>query len=234
MPAADRREIVMKKMRFLPAAGAALLAAGAIGSAQAADVNLTSWAFGSGQTVNVSAPTYNGQAGGFKGTLSNAGIFNSANFITYCVELAESFSLGSGTMTGYSIVSGGSYAGWGANASTITSKLAKLMTYAYSNPTFVDTSAESGSLQLAIWNAIYDTDTSLGGGTFKNTANTGINALANSFLANSASMAAQYNVFVLTKAGSQDFLLLQRVPTPGSLALAALALGLAWRVRRRA
>jgi hypothetical protein len=224
---------------LLPTLGAAVLAAAGFGSAQAADINLTGWAFGSGQSVSVAVPTYNGQAGGFVGQLSNAGIFNSNNFITYCVELTESFSLPS-AMTGFSIVSGASYAHWnnqngsGNTSASVASKIGKLMTYAYSNPTFVDSSAESGSLQLAIWNTIYDNDSTLGSGLFKNTANTGINTWANTMLTSSASVTAQYNVFVLTKAGSQDFLLLQRVPAPASLALAGLALALLWQSRRRA
>jgi hypothetical protein len=233
----------MTSNRFLSTLGAALLATCCMGSAQAADINLTGWAFGSGQSVNVSVPTYNGSAGGFAGQLSNAGIFNNANFITYCVELTESFSL-PGNLTGYSIVSGASYGHWnnqnatGQTSAQVATKIAKLMTYAYSNPTFVDSSLESGSMQLAIWNAIYDNDTTLdtyAGAKFSNTSGVaGLNAGANSLLSNSASVNSQYNVFVLTKAGSQDFLLLQRVPTPASLALAGLALALLWQTRRRA
>jgi hypothetical protein len=217
----------MSQRRLLSFAAVALGGA-LLAPAQAADINMTGWAFGSGQTVNVTAPTYNGQAGGFKGQLTNAGVFNTANLITYCVELTQSFSLPS-FMTGYSIVSGNSYFGAG-----VSSTLGKLMTYAYSNPSFVDTSAESGSLQLAIWNAIYDTDSTLATGAFKNTANLGINTLANSFLANAATTTSVYNVFVLKKEGSQDFILLQAVPAPASLALAALALAaLAASSRRR-
>jgi hypothetical protein len=232
----------MSTQRLLPTLGGGLLAAASLGSAQAADINLTGWAFGSGQTVNVSVPTYSGQAGGFTGQLSNAGIFNNANFITYCVELTESFSL-PGNLTGYSIVSGASYGHWnnqnatGNTSAGVASKIAKLMTYVMADPTRVDTSAESGSLQLAIWNSIYDNDSTLttyAGAKFSNTANTSINTKANSFLANSAAVTAQYNVFVLTKAGSQDFLLLQRVPAPASLALAGLALAMLWQSRRRA
>lgn len=218
----------MNAKRLIPSLAAAALV-GSVGSVQAADINMTGWAFGAGHAVNVAVPTYNGQGGAFKGVLSNAGVFNNTNFITYCVELTESFSLPS-NMTGFSIVSGASYF-----AGSIASKLGKLMTYAYSNPTLVDSVIESGALQLAIWNTIYDTDSLLGVGTFKNTSDVGgVNAIANSFLANAAATTSIYNVLVLTKQGTQDFILLQRVPTPGSLALAALAMGLLWGVRRRA
>lgn len=204
---------------------------------QAADINMTGWAFGAGHSVNVAVPTYNGQAGAFAGTLTNAGIYNNANLITYCVELTESFSLPS-LMTGFSIVGGTSYTGWGATLAqrtAVTNKIGKLMTYAYSNPTLVDSVIESGALQLAIWNAIYDSDNTLfAGGSFTNTSNVaGVNTIANSFISNSLAVTSQYNVLVLSKTGTQDFLLLQRIPTPASLALTGLALALLWGSRRR-
>ncbi|MCE2914587.1 MAG: thioester domain-containing protein [Rubrivivax sp.] len=217
----------MSQSRLLATASAAVLGAAMLAPAHAADINMTGWAFGTGQSVNVAAPTYNGQAGAFKGVLTNAGVFNNANLITYCVELGESFALPS-NMTGYSVMSGASYF-----AAGVAAKLGKLMTYAYSNPTFVDNSAESGSLQLAIWNTIYDNDLTLGGGAFKNTTNVGINALADSFLSNAVATTTKFNVYVLRKVGSQDFLLLQAVPAPASLALAALGLAALGATSRR-
>ena len=89
-------------------------------------------------------------------------------------------------------------------------------------------------MQLAIWNIIYDQDLSLSGGSFRDTSSFG--TYAGQLLAASSSLLdSAVDVFVLRKAGSQDFLLTrartppqgQTVPEPGSLWLALAALA-AW------
>ena len=209
---------------------AALALAAACLSAQAASVTLTDWAFGSGNTVN--STMYKGAAGGFTGSLSGAGAFDSTPFTTYCVELTEFFSFGSTAMTDYNLVSGNSYFG-----NTKATALGKLMTYVSLNPTQVDTAAESTSLQLAIWNIVYDTDYSVSTASiFRDVS--AYAAQANVLLAGAQSVSSSlYNVFALRKDGSQDFLLTQlrntddgsttssSVPEPGSAALALLAIG---------
>ena len=101
----------------------------------------------------------------------------------------------------------------------------------------VDSAAESTSLQLAIWNIVYENDLSLATtGSFADTSAHG--PYATSLLALSARQAPTQNVFVLKSASSQDQLLWRsmrpgepsnatngQVPEPMTLALVAAALG---------
>jgi Thioester domain len=227
--------------------GVAALLGGVVMASQAATMTLNTWTFGSGNAVNVSAPTYNGQGGGFSGTLSGAGVPFDGAIKSYCVEVGEFFNFGTAYNT-YNVVTSVSYFG----ASKALS-LAKLLTYA--NPLVsgaADKDYASTALQLAIWNTVYDTDLSLSAGTFKNTSDAGLNTLATSFLTGATSAVNNLQLFVLSSgkpllptAGQQDQLIWLdgggpsggNVPEPTSLALAfgALgALGFATTRRRRA
>jgi hypothetical protein len=212
---------------------------GAAALAQAGTVTLTGWTFGNGHAINVATPSHNGQAGGFEGSLSGFGApFDSTSFETYCVELTQQFHLPSGPMTGYSILTPAAYfAGlgeWAPDPAPIANRIGQLMTYVNANPLAVNSSGESTSLQLAIWNAIYDDDDDLSTGAFRDTTS-GYGTYATTLLANSASTISKLNVFVLANGRSQDFLVTtNRVPEPGTLALAAAGFaGLGFTARRR-
>lgn len=238
---------------------ATALAVGAAG-AQASTTTLNQWTWGNGNSVNATAPAYGGVAGGFTGTLAGSEISGLDGAIdTYCIELTEHFGFGN-AYSNYTTLAASTY--FAADASKVTA-LGKLISYVYGNSLFTSTAATyrddlSTSLQLAIWNIIYDTDTTLSGGSFSDSSTyrlgTSNFAGANALLAGSqvASQAVSYDLYVLssgnpygTAAGNQDQLFWRlrtggstggdpgTVPEPASLGLAALALGAAAAVRRR-
>lgn len=223
----------MKTFSKLLVSSIALAAMASAGAAEvvidpAVTVKLSSWTYGSGNAVSVSTPTFGGEAGGFKGALSNAGVYNNASFETYCVELGQTFSFGV-PYGDYKIIQGDTYSQWAGNPIT-ADRIGKLMTY-------VDTlgplnAATSTGVQLAIWELIYETNIdkngngySLTSGSFKNAFDTNSSTtFANTLFTGALATTSLYKVDVLKNDGHQDFLILTAVPEPEGYALALAAL----------
>jgi hypothetical protein len=205
-------------------AGAALLAAA---GAQAGPVTVQFnsspvWTFSTGNSVKSYFPTnqyYGGQAGGFSGTV------NGVPVLMYCVELTQQFSPGS-TYT-FNDLEGSTYF---TAADNKADKLGRLLSYVFNN-NLITTSAASTSLQLAIWNVVYDTDYNVGTGAYWDTS--GYAANATTWLGASTSYANSYNESVFKSGTNQDQLHWNKVPEPASLMLALVALGIVGLATRR-
>jgi hypothetical protein len=222
----------MKKVVAQTAAGFVLAAAAL--SSHAAAVTLTGWTFGAGNSVH--SNLYSGAGGGFTGSLSGALGFDATPFNTYCVELEQFFHFSGNAMQHYNVVDGASYFQSRRGDAGIADRLGRLMTWVADHGDQVDTAAESTSLQLAIWNTVYDSDYAVTtASSFRDSS--AYRFHADTLLAGAQSVAhSRYDVYALERNGSQDFLLTRlQVPEPGSLALVAAALGgLAFTRRRKA
>ncbi len=232
----------MNRSTVSRAAAALAFATTSLG-AQAGTVTFHNWTWGNGNAVQVTSPGYSGAAGGFRATLAGFGGGFDGAVDTYCVELTESFYFGV-SYPEYTLVSAASYFS-AAKAEALNRLVGEVM----GGGLFAAAAAgakddQSTALQLAIWNIVYDTDASLGTGSFSDNSSykTGAPAFVGATdLLQAASLRSAspgYELFVLKSVGApghQDQLIWRQteVPEPASLALAGLALGAAAFARRR-
>lgn len=210
-----------------------LLIVAALASAAPASASLVQTSFANGSlNMTVNRPGQSGQGvsvGGFKGT------FNGAAFLSYCIELAQSFSFGT-TYNNYTVVpvaSGANTSPMGpAKAMDLALLVAKNFTDSFT------TTVKSAAMQIAIWEITHETSGTYNvtNGTFSvNSGNTNVNAartLANTWLSEIPGLTVAAPMIALSSPTRQDFITV--VPVPPSIALFAggLLFGL-WGVRRR-
>jgi hypothetical protein len=199
----------MKAKRLLT--GVAACAAIAVTApAQAGTLILTNWIGPGGayhQGVDVTLPTYGGQAGGFVGTYDGNAIQ------VWCFELTQTFSFG----TSYSYT-----LGTPANEALLSA----LFQEAYGMA--ITSAMNSAAFQLAIWEILYDPDLDLFAGTFHtNRVGNATDALAQTWLAGLGGFSDKGDVILYHSGDHQDFIGRRppsELPEPGPLALLGAAL----------
>ena len=239
-------------LKLVPLA-AALALAGTAG--HAVTVNMTDFTYGSPATARMTgtgtSPTYDGAAGAFTGSLTDAppsdalrsaveATSSPSSFVAWCVELTQTFNFGVDYQ--YSLIDGARYhfgnLGTDPNDHRLTD-LSRLFTAAAQNR-FVFDSAGSAAFQAGIWEIVYEHDATAGYsfltgsllGAPGDPANQTAFDTVDGYLGSLSRYAASYHIDVLTSGDHQDFLV-ATVPEPETWAMLVGGLGLVGFMRRR-
>lgn len=215
------------------ALAAALCLATALSVSAPASAALVQTSFANGSlNVTLNRPGQSSQstrAGGF------TGVVNGSAFLSYCIELAQSFTFGR-SYTNYAVVPLASAPNTSPMDATKAMDLALLVGKNFTDS--FSSTVKTAAMQLAIWEIVHETEASYSvtGGLFNvNAGNANVNAartLANTWLAELPDLTATVPMVVWGSPTQQDFITV--VPVPPSIALFAggLLFGL-WGVRRR-
>jgi PEP-CTERM motif len=193
-----------------------------------------------------------GTVGAFSGSLTGADGYSllrstsplmAGVSFTFCVELTQAVVFG--LPTSYTVVDPATtaHAPWGANAAGISSHIDLLMAQALS---LINAAPDGdvlrnrlGSLQLAIWEVIYDYSPSmtysLSSGTLKFAGDTSVLLQSNNWLANTAmsSAAPTAHYAILHESQTQDLLVVTAAPVPEPSSALLMTAALAGLVARR-
>ena len=129
--------------RVILTAVASALVALTASQAQAETVVINGFTFNPASSLNVSVPSYSGQAGQFTGTL------DSNSFVTYCTDLSQELSFGV-PMT-YSVVDG--VTAWGATKSADLDRALS----AFAAAGYPSNAATSAAAQAIVWEILFET-----------------------------------------------------------------------------
>ncbi len=199
---------------------AACCAIGVTAPSQAGTLILTNFIGPGGayhQGVDVTVPTYGGQAGGFVGT------FDGSPIQVWCFELTQTFNWG--VSYTYTI-------GTPANEALLSA----LFQEAYGAA--ITSAMNSAAFQLAIWEILYDPGLDLFSGTFHtNRVGNTTDALAQTWLAGLGGFTDKGDIILYHNGDHQDFIGRRPpsdLPEPGPLALIGAGLvAMLYSVRRR-
>ena len=173
------------------------------------------------QVAKINSPSHNGavHAGPFR--LAGSGGFG--NFVGFCIDLAKNMSNGNAYTTATS----------SAHGSAVDANIDRLFTSSYAS---VNTAVEGAAFQLALWEIITDTGSSLGfsSGSFLASASGAVMTQANSYLsALSGASTGGYNISYLNSGTSQNLVTVSPVPLPAALGMLGLGIASLFGLRRR-
>lgn len=237
----------MRKFGIHYVAGMALVAAA--GGAQALGFAIS---YSGNESISVTAVGDGASPGTYTGgafTITPNGLDGAwpayvpaGSFVSYCTQISESF--GSSPLSGYSITTSANPGGQPPVDGAKLDQLSRLMAFSYSGSGFgpTPTNTQEAAIQAAVWEILYEPNGTgwggfdLGTGSFKAALSIGQSAAfttISTWVGGGATLAGPYTPYaLLTKGGSQDFLV--PVPEPEAYGLALAGLGVvAFMLRRR-